>query len=237
MAKVLIAGCGDVGCRLARHLQALGDEVIAVRRRIDRLPPGVQGIAADLASADCEAKIQLPPDIEYVYYLVSADRHNDIAYYRAYVAGQRNLLGLLAGQPLRRYFFSSSTSVFAQSEGEWVDEDSPVEGRNFASRSLLEGEALVRESGLPHTIVRFGGIYGPGRTHLIDLVRAGKAACMEGVYSNRIHVEDAARMLVHLRTLKKPSGLEKFTLIWGPPTVVNLPPDGSMITGGLMSQG
>lgn len=207
MARVLIAGCGDVGCRLARELLTQGDEVFAIRRNIEQLPEGVQGIQGDLACSDCEEKVQLPDGIEYVFYLVSADRHNDIAYYRAYVAGQRNLLKLLEGQPVKRYVFSSSTSVFSQNEGEWVDEDSPVEGRNFASRALLEGEELVRESGLPHTIVRFGGIYGPGRTHLIDLVRSGKAACMEGLYSNRIHVEDAARLLAHIRNLENPAEL------------------------------
>ena len=207
MAKVLIAGCGEVGCRLAQALLAQGDDVYAIRRHIDHLPEGVQGIKGDLACSDCEEKIHLPAGIEYVYYLVSADKHSDIAYYRAYVAGQRNLLKMLEKHPIKRYVFSSSTSVFAQNEGEWVDETSPVEGRNFASRNLLEGERLVRESGLPATIIRFGGIYGPGRTHLIDQVRTGKAVCLEGVYSNRIHVEDAARLLQHLRNLERPDEL------------------------------
>ncbi len=205
MSRVVIAGCGDLGCRLARLLHEQGDEVIGLRRRLAGLPDFVTGVAVDLA-ADVSA-VRLPDGVEYAYFILTPDRHNDVAYYRAYISAQRHFIELLRGHPVKRYFFISSTSVFGQSDGEWVDETSPVEGRNFASRTLIEAEALAWESGLPATVVRFGGIYGPGRTHLIDMVMAGKAHCMEGVYSNRIHVVDTARMLLHLRQLPQPERL------------------------------
>jgi nucleoside-diphosphate-sugar epimerase len=59
------------------------------------------------------------------------------------------------------------------------------------------------ESDFPTTVVRFGGIYGPGRTYLIDLVRSGKAHCMEDVWSNRIHSADCAGLLTHLFNLNE----------------------------------
>jgi nucleoside-diphosphate-sugar epimerase len=176
-----------------------------MRRRTDGLPDFVQACSVDLAA---EAKTDLlPDDVAYAFFILTPDKHNDVAYYRAYISAQRHFLHMLQGRPIKRYFFISSTSVFGQSEGEWVDESSPVEARNFASRTLIEAEQIAWQSGLPATVVRFGGIYGPGRTHLIDMVLSGKAHCMEGVYSNRIHVVDAARMLAHLRNLEAPESL------------------------------
>lgn len=206
MATVAIAGCGDLGCRLAALLDEQGDRIIGLKRHVEGLPEHVTPVAVDLAAAE-RASISLPDPVEYAFFILSPDRHDDVSYYRAYVSAQRHFIELLRGHPVRRYVFVSSTSVFGQSEGEWVDEDSPVEGRNFATRTLLEAETLALESGLPATVVRFGGIYGPGRAHLIDMVLAGKAHCMEGVYSNRVHVVDAARMLAHIRNLEAPDSL------------------------------
>jgi len=206
MSRIAIAGCGDLGCRLAALLHQAGDEVFGLRRRPDALPDFVHGVAIDLAAAEV-ATSALPADIEYAYFILSPDKHSEMAYYRAYISAQRHFLQMLEHQPIKRYFFISSTSVFGQSDGEWVDESSPVEARNFAARVLIEAEALAWQSGLPATVVRFGGIYGPGRTHLIDMVLSGKAHCMEDVYSNRIHVVDAARMLAHLRNLDAPDAL------------------------------
>ncbi len=206
MSQVVIAGCGDLGCRLAALLHQQGDEIIGLRRHLDGLPDFVQGVAVDLAMPEA-SRIDLPKGIEYAFFILTPDKHNDVAYYRTYISAQRHFLDMLQGQPIKRYFFISSTSVFGQSDGEWVDETSPVEARNFASRTLIEAETLAWDSGLPTTVVRFGGIYGPGRTHLIDMVLTGKAHCMEGVYSNRIHVVDAARMLAHLRGLASPDHL------------------------------
>lgn len=199
MSKVVIAGCGDLGCRLAALLHAQGDAVIGIRRHPQNLPDHITPLVVDLAKLPDEAPAL--DGMEYAFFILTPDKHTDLAYYRAYVVAQRNFLTLLKGQPIKRYFFISSTSVFGQNEGEWVDETSPVEGRHFASRTLIEAENLVWESGLPATVVRFGGLYGPGRTHLIDMVLSGKAHCVEGIYSNRIHIEDAARMLAHLRNL------------------------------------
>ncbi len=203
MAKVLIAGCGDIGSRLGSHLIDQGHEVYGIRRNTDLLPAGIQPIAADLH----QDTLELPNSLDYVFYMASAGKYNDFAYYQAYVAGMKNLLSALTGQAIKRLFFTSSTSVFSQSDGEWVTEDSLAEEHNFSSKRILEGEQLALTAGFPATVVRFGGIYGPGRTHIIDQVMKGKAQCMEDVYSNRIHTDDCVGALSHLMQLDNPDAL------------------------------
>lgn len=199
MAKVLIAGCGDIGCRLGLALAEAGHEVYGVRRDIDKIPSPIHPIKADLATPTDN----LPKGIDYVFYTASAGKYKDSAYYLAYVSGVKHLLKDLKGENIKRFFFISSTSVFGQSDGELVDESSPTSDANFSTKRLLEGEELVANCDYPSTIMRFGGIYGPGRTHLIDLVRDGKAHCMDGVWSNRIHSTDCVGSLKHLLDLNE----------------------------------
>ena len=196
MAKVLIAGCGDIGCRLGKVLVKQGHSVTALRRNAEAIPSEFTALAHDLTQP-----LTLSEPYDYVFYTASAGKYQDANYYQAYVLGLKNLLKALSNQPPKHLFFTSSTSVFGQSDGEWVTEDSPTSDSNFSARRLLQGEALLNEVALPTTIVRFGGLYGPGRTHLIDLVKSGKAHCMEGIYSNRIHTEDAINALAHLMQL------------------------------------
>jgi nucleoside-diphosphate-sugar epimerase len=209
MARILIAGCGYVGSVLGLDLVQAGHQVWGLKRDPATLPAGVQPLAADLT--DSATLSGLPPALEVVFYTAAADGFSEASYRRAYVDGVRNLLAALvrADQRLRRIVFTSSTSVYAQHEGEWVDEHSPAEATGFSGRCLREGENLLWNGPYPATVVRFGGIYGPGRTRLLDSVRRGTAACVENppVYTNRIHRDDAAAILRHLMVLADPAPL------------------------------
>jgi nucleoside-diphosphate-sugar epimerase len=204
--RVLIAGCGYVGSALAQRLAADGAQVFGLARRPVGLPPGVEPLAADLGDpATLEA---LPEGLELVFYAASSDARDPAAYERAYVLGVSNLLARLASyQTPRRFFLVSSTSVYGQHQGEWVDEESPTTPARFTGRALLEGERLVLEAPFPTTVVRFGGIYGPGRTSLVDRVRAGQARWRPDHYTNRIHRDDCAGALRHLAGLDAPAQL------------------------------
>lgn len=199
MANILIAGCGDVGCLLGTELTQQGHKVFGLRRNIDALPDFIHPIEANLTGTIQD----LPEQIDYVFYMASAGKYKDSAYYQAYVSGLKNLLHALQGQAIKRLFFISSSSVFGQHDGELVSESSPTHDTSFSTKRILEGEAVALESEYPATVVRFGGIYGPGRTHLIDLMRAGKAHCMEDAWSNRIHSSDCAGILTHLLNLNE----------------------------------
>jgi len=206
-ARILIAGCGYVGTALAARLAGEGHEVFALRRSEGPPLAGVTWLRADLL--DIDALRGLPPRIARVVYSASAGGGDDRAYRSAYVDGLRYLLAALDGHPVERVVFTSSTGVYAQMDGGWVDEQSPAEPEHFSSKRLLEGEHLVLHSRFSATVVRFAGIYGPGRTRLLDSVRRGDAVIPDGppVYSNRIHRDDCAGVLRHLLFLDRSDAL------------------------------
>jgi nucleoside-diphosphate-sugar epimerase len=200
MARVLIAGCGYVGCALGKQLIGDSHEVWGLRRKPRSLPAGVQSIEADLSDpAGCE---DLPAELDWIFYMVSPSGSEDALYRSAYVDSLQALLSAFDKQrhTPTRLLFASSTAVYPQSDGEWVDESSPTEPSHFSGRRLLEAEKLALTSGIPATVVRFGGIYGPRRTRLIDQVRSGNAVYRADPpqYTNRIHRDDCAGALRHL---------------------------------------
>jgi nucleoside-diphosphate-sugar epimerase len=203
MARVLIAGCGYVGASLGELLADDGHEVFALRRTVRDLPARVSAVQADLTAIDTLRA--LPARLDIVFYTASADATDDRSYRGAYVDGLRYLLAALEGQTLRRVLYASSTTVYAQQDGEWVDESSPAEPRHFSGARLLEGETLLLRSGRPATVVRLSGIYGPGRERLLERVRSGEATIPAGapLYSNRIHRDDCAGVLRHLMSLDR----------------------------------
>jgi nucleoside-diphosphate-sugar epimerase len=217
MPRTLIAGCGYVGRELARRLLADGDEVWALRRRpaapprdaLDALPDAVHPIAADLtASPDALA---LPDALDRVVYALAADAFTESAYRAAYVDGLRNLLAALARQssPPRRLVYVSSTGVHAQTAGEWIDETSPTEPTGFSGRTLIEAERNALAGQIPATVLRLGGICGPGRASIIDSVLNGEATLDPAAdrWTNRIHRDDAAGAIRHLLRLDRPDAV------------------------------
>lgn len=209
MARVLIAGFGYVGSLLAEQLRCAGHEVWGLRRSAALLPAGVAPLRADLTQS--LARDLLPPDLDHAFVLLSAGAYEDRRYEQVYVQGTQRLIDALAATSprLARFVFVSSTSVYGQDGGEWVDEDSPAEPRDFAGRRLLEAEARVRSAPWPASVVRFGGIYGPGRRRLIESVRSGAARLPPpgARFTNRIQREDCAGVLAHLLALEAPPAL------------------------------
>ena len=203
---MLIAGCGDVGTTLGLLLAADGHEVFGLRRHPGRLPNPIRPLAGDLI--DASSLTAIPDGVDLVAYTAAADRFDDDAYRHAYVDGIANLLGAFhaRGARPRRLLFTSSTAVYAQTDGGWVDERSPTQPTSFSGRHVLEGERLVLASGIPAIVLRLAGIYGPGRTRLVDRVRSGLATCPDGPprWTNRIHRDDCAAAARHLLTLEEP---------------------------------
>lgn len=205
--KILIAGCGYVGSALAAELVAEGHDVWGLRRRFADVPAGVRPLEMDLSLPSDLG--ELPGGFEAIFYLVSPGGSDDALYRKAYVEGMTNLLERLDrdGQSPRRIFFASSTSVYAQKKGEWVDEESATEPTHFGGQRLLEAEAQLRASPFASSIVRFAGIYGPRRTRLVDRVRTGAAQYRKNHYTNRIHRDDCVGVLRHLLAMPSPESL------------------------------
>lgn len=195
----LILGCGDIGMVLGRELLAAGHRVIGARRSVAALEgSGIEPLALDLHDEEALAAL---PDVDYVVYILSADRFDEAAYRAAYLDGLKAVLQVYEGRDTapKRLFFVSSTSVYGQKEGELVDEETPAESAGFAGALMREAEQALRASPLAGTTVRFSGIYGPGRDRLIRQVLEGRIAPeTPPMYSNRIHRDDCAGILAHL---------------------------------------
>ena len=195
----LILGCGDIGMTLGRELREAGHRVIGARRNPQALDgSGLEAVAADFDDATTLSAL---PDADILVYVVSADRFDEAAYQRAYLDGLTAVLSEFAGRaaPPSRVFFVSSTSVYGQRDGEMVDETSPTEPSGFSGMLMCRGEQALIDHELPGTVVRFSGIYGPGRDRLIHQVSEGRISPPSPVmYSNRIHRDDCAGVLAHL---------------------------------------
>jgi nucleoside-diphosphate-sugar epimerase len=202
---VLLAGCGDLGTEAGLRFAAAGHRVVGWRRSPEKLPAAIEGVAADLSATELPP---VPADTAAVVVAVAADSPTEAAYRAAYVDGLSHVLDALERDSVtpRRILFVSSTAVYGDAGGGWVDEGTTPAPGGFSGRILREAEELLTRrldgTGTVPVVLRLGGIYGPGRTRLIDQVRGGTAVIPDRPrYTNRIHRDDAAGAIVHLCTI------------------------------------
>lgn len=188
-------GCGDLGTSIGTELVAEGWQVFGVRRHPPAQTPFPQ-VAIDVL-ANPQALRTLPaPD--FVVYTVTPPQRTEEAYRAVYDTAVQAVLKELPAT-LSRFLLVSSTGVYAQQQGEWLDENSPAQPAGFSGQALLAGEQHVFAGGLPATVVRLSGIYGPGRHRLIERARSGAPVVQNPpAWTNRIHRDDAAGFLAHL---------------------------------------
>jgi nucleoside-diphosphate-sugar epimerase len=200
MAKILITGCGDIGMALARVLAAGGHQVTGLKRKSPATPAGgIHYIAADI-SVPGDHLDDLPPDFDIVYFIVAPDGRNEQGYRAVYESGVNNLLAVFSRASSRpRWIFVSSTSVYGQSQGEWVDENSIAQPAAATSQLIRQAEQTLTDLDAGHVVVRFSGIYGPGRESLLRMARDSPAVQQNPPrYTNRIHQQDCVGVLAFL---------------------------------------
>jgi nucleoside-diphosphate-sugar epimerase len=199
--KTLIVGCGYLGKRVARLLTASGDRVFgttrSVGRAVDLALLGIEAIVADVMVPESMARL---PEVDRVFYCVGFDRTQEVPIRRVYVDGLRHALGHLIDRT-GRLVFASSTGVYGQDRGEWVDESSPAQPRSESGTACLEAEQVIRtyedETPLEATILRFSGLYGPGRIMKRESLLQGQPIQGDPErYLNLIHIDDAATTAV-----------------------------------------
>ena len=201
--QVLIVGCGDIGARVS---QILADNYAITGLR--RNPTG-NSDTINYQACDVTDPIQLVSVIQQGRYDVvlitmTPGERSDSGYERAYVQTCRNLVDALrqnVHQP-RLALFVSSTAVYGQDDGSWVDEDSITEPESFSGKRLLQAERIIQSGGLTAVIIRFSGIYGPGRNYLLEQIRQGRAN-MSAQITNRIHADDCAGVIAHLINMQR----------------------------------
>lgn len=196
--RVLIVGCGYLGQRVAERWQAAGCEVSVTTRSPVRAAEfqqrGWRPIVADL----CEpSTLESLPTVDLMLVAVGYDRQSGRTQREVYVDGLHHLLRAMQGR-CPSVISISSSSVYGQQAGEWVDEDSVCEPVQPGGQCCLDAEALVRDfwttSTRTATVLRLSGIYGPGRllSRTVQLTRQEPLAGSPAAWLNLIHVDDAA---------------------------------------------
>lgn len=196
---MLIVGCGDIGSGLAERLVAAGHRVVGLKRTPPRAPvEGIDYRCIDITQRQTVAV--LPTDFDQVCVILTPGQRDVAAYRAIYLSGVKHLLDHFARAGSRpHWLFVSSTSVYGQDRGEWVDEDSPAEPRTETAQVLRAAEVQVLAHQPGNTVVRFSGIYGPGRERLLHALVAGAPVqYAPPIYTNRIHRDDCVGMLMFL---------------------------------------
>jgi nucleoside-diphosphate-sugar epimerase len=192
--RVAILGCGYVGLELGRRLAAEHD-VVGVRRSEEGLEAveeaGLESVRADVTDPDALARV---PDADWLVFAASSGGRGAEAARKVYVDGQRAALDAFGRRedPPERYVYTSSTGVYGDHGGDWVDEGTPLDPTTPKTRVLAEAERVARERSREHgirgTVARFAGLYGPDRYRL---ERYLEGPVTEG-YLNMVHRDDAA---------------------------------------------
>src|SRR5882762_6861021 len=162
--RVLIVGCGYVGQAVGQLLSTAGHEVFGLRRtgsgRRDAERPNIVPLTADITRPEDLRNLPLPFD--WVVNTVSSMRGGKDEYRAVYMEGTRNLIAWLKSTPLQKYVYTSSTSVYGQTDGSIVNEQGPTEPASETGRILLEAESLLLKAGrtenFPAVILRVAGI-------------------------------------------------------------------------------
>jgi nucleoside-diphosphate-sugar epimerase len=198
--RVAILGCGYVGLELGRQLQPDHD-VVGVRRSAAGLDAieaaGFEAVAADLTEPESLTAV---PDVDGVVFAASSGGRGADAARDIYVDAQRQAIDHFAERstPPDRYSYTSSTGVYGDHDGDWVDEETPLDPQTAKTEVLAEAERVALERaatrGIDGTVARLAGLYGPDRYRLERYIEGPVTAG----YLNMVHRDDAAGAIRHL---------------------------------------
>lgn len=189
--KLILIGHGYLGQAVARVFREGGWEVTPVS-----LSGGDGSLSCDVGDP---AAVKSLPGPDFIVHCAASGRGGAEAYQHVYVNGCRNLTARFPGVPL---LFTSSTSVYAQTDGSLVTEESPAIPDRETGRLLLDAERITVGAG--GIVARLSGIYGPGRSVILKKFLSGEAVIEEDGrrFLNQIHRDDAARAIFHLATTR-----------------------------------
>lgn len=209
----LIAGFGDLGLAIAGQAELdaywRDQPIVAIKRSLTDVGhlSNVSCQYADMLNSEAVesvlSEVAQSGSIDYVVYCAAPSERTPAAYRRTYVTGLQNLVSALdaLAQPNRpRLLFVSSTAVYdSQSSGVFT-EASPTEPSGFNGQVLCEAETWLQARWPKATILRLSGIYGPTKQRLLQSIVCGAASVPPSLdyIANRIHINDAARAVLHL---------------------------------------
>ncbi|KFZ28289.1 hypothetical protein IDAT_09800 [Pseudidiomarina atlantica] len=200
MTAVSFIGYGDIATRTSTALILSSYTKMRGLCRYPELkdnPAHVELIAGDAANA-ADIERVVTAETEVIIMTLTPNRQSDDSYHNGYVVPARilqNHLQTNGWQP--RIIFVSSTGVYGQRDGSWIDESTPAEPSDGAGKSLLQAEQIIASASPHTTILRCSGIYGPERTRLAELLISGEGV-ITPAWTNRIHADDVAGFIAYL---------------------------------------
>src|ERR1043166_7469272 len=212
MPRILIAGCGYVGQAAADLLHERGWTVQGwtaspeSASQLEAKPYSVR--AVDIASS--AAVLAAREEFDVVVHCASSGGGEVEDYRRVYLDGARNLRDAF---PEASLLLTSSTSVYAQKDGEIVEEASPAEPAHERGRILREAEKTVLSQN--GGVLRLGGIYGPGRSFFLRKFLSGEALSGEGSdrFINQVHRDDITSALLFLAEQRAQGGRQIYNVV------------------------
>jgi nucleoside-diphosphate-sugar epimerase len=200
----LIIGCGYLGRRVAALWLAQGQRVYATTRRPEQADgfraQGLKPVVCDVLDAESLKRLPL---VDTVLYAVGFDRAAGVTMRSVYVDGLARVLDHLPAPA--RILYVSSSSVYGQTDGGWVDEDSPTEPQEEAGKVVLAAEQILRAKVPGAMVLRFSGIYGPGRLLRRATIEKGEPIVGDAdKWLNLIHVDDGAHIVLAANALAVP---------------------------------
>jgi nucleoside-diphosphate-sugar epimerase len=198
--RVAILGCGYVGLELGRQLRD-SHEVVGVRRSDDGIAAiedaGFEAVQADVTDPESLSAV---PDADWLVFAASSGGRGAQAAREVYVEGLRTAIDHFwsRADPPERLVYTSSTGVYGDHDGAWVDEETPLDPQTEKTEVLAEAERVARERPVEHgghgAVARFAGLYGPDRYRLERYLEGPVTAG----YLNMVHRADAAGAVRHL---------------------------------------
>lgn len=194
----LILGCGYLGLRVARSWKSEGNNVYAVTRsqsNAQRMKQeGIIPVIADITEPD---SLKGLPQADTILFSVGMDRKKYDSVFSVYVDGLKNVLSAISMVPAQ-LIYVSSTGVYGNFDGAWIDEDSPTTPTREGGKACLAAEKSLRKSrfAAQSCVLRFAGIYGPNRVPTQSLIdsQQWKKISSNG-FLNLIHVDDGANII------------------------------------------
>ena len=208
VGEKLVIGCGYLGLRVAVRWVAQGKTVHGVTRSADTAEQfrkmGIYPIVADVTDTQSLGAIGKLENIDTVLFAVGFDRSAGVPIHDVYVDGLQRVLEVLP-RGIKRFVYISSTGVYGQTDGSWVDEDSPCEPTRDGGKACLIAEQLLRSSTFADRVIvlRLAGIYGRERVPRKADLLSNKSFPQTG-HLNLIHVEDAAATVLAAEQLATP---------------------------------
>ena len=193
---ILIFGCGKLGQPLGLALQDAGYRVTGVARNPRDLP--FPTICADITQRNSLTDLNQNYDAAVV--ILPPSQRSEEGYESIYEQGIANLTDHLSSLSVPPpCLFVSSSSVYGNTDGQWVDETTVPKPTSYGGKYLLMAENQITQYHSKSVVVRFSGIYGGGRNFLLRQLEAGKAVQKSpAAYTNRIHEMDCVGVLSFL---------------------------------------